>query len=80
MVFAVGLIGCTPEEVYRFGDDNTTCVALMDSVAALFNDLLGPLVEELNAELSNASFTYINTEANVITTSASNTIGTYARF
>ncbi|KAI4367210.1 hypothetical protein MLD38_022973 [Melastoma candidum] len=77
-VFAVGLVGCVPEELYRFDDETTVCVSLMDTAAALFNDRLTPLVEELNANYTDATFTYINTEAGVVTMPATTIISSEA--
>lgn len=67
-IFGVGQIGKTPEMVVRFGPNSY----LLDAVAQLFDDKLQPLVKNLNSQLSDAEFIYIDSSR------ISSTIGRYA--
>ncbi|PWA77520.1 SGNH hydrolase-type esterase domain-containing protein [Artemisia annua] len=58
-VFGVGLIGCTPAEIARFGT-NGTCVESINNDVKLFNDRLKPLVDNINSNFSDARYTFIN--------------------
>ena len=58
-VNGVGLIGCTPKEIARFGT-NGTCVESINNAVNLFNDRLKPLVDNINNNFSDATFTFIN--------------------
>ncbi|PWA69712.1 SGNH hydrolase-type esterase domain-containing protein [Artemisia annua] len=58
-VNGVGLIGCAPAEIARFGT-NGTCVDSINNAVKLFNDRLKPIVDNINNNFSDARFTYIN--------------------
>jgi len=60
-VFDVGPIGCTPAEIATFGTNGSACVDFINGYVALFNARLKPLVDQLNYDLTNAKFIYINT-------------------
>ncbi|GJV24386.1 GDSL esterase/lipase-like protein [Tanacetum coccineum] len=58
-VYGIGLIGCAPAEIARFGA-NGTCVDSINNKVKLFNDRLKPLVDNINSNLTDARFTFIN--------------------
>ncbi|KAI3818683.1 hypothetical protein L1987_12498 [Smallanthus sonchifolius] len=58
-VFGLGMIGCAPAEMERFGTDGK-CVDWINDAVMLFNDRLKPLVDELNICFPDARFTFIN--------------------
>ncbi|KAJ9563303.1 hypothetical protein OSB04_008463 [Centaurea solstitialis] len=60
VVFGLGLIGCAPAEIARFGTDGKPCVESINDAVKLFNDNLKDLVDELNKDNSDATFTFIN--------------------
>ncbi|KAI3498353.1 hypothetical protein L1887_34126 [Cichorium endivia] len=51
---------CTPTEIARFGTNGKLCVDKINDAVKLFNDRLKPLVVELNNDLPDARFTFIN--------------------
>ncbi|GMI81094.1 hypothetical protein like AT1G29660 [Hibiscus trionum] len=61
-LFGVGSIGCTPNAMAIHGTDGSTstCVEKLNSAAQLFNQRLISLVDELNTNLTDAKFTYLN--------------------
>ncbi|GKB09290.1 hypothetical protein Tco_0837602, partial [Tanacetum coccineum] len=59
-VYGLGLIGCAPTKITRFGTDGKTCVESINNDVGLFNDRLKPIVDMLNSDFSNARFTFIN--------------------
>ncbi|GJV78644.1 GDSL esterase/lipase-like protein [Tanacetum coccineum] len=58
-VYGIGLIGCAPAEIARFGT-NGTCVESINNKVKLFNDRLKPLVDNINSNFTDARFTFIN--------------------
>ncbi|KAK1382111.1 GDSL-like Lipase/Acylhydrolase superfamily protein [Heracleum sosnowskyi] len=61
-VFGLGLLGCTPAQIYSFGYKNASgCVDKVNDAVALFNERMKPLVDGLNTNLTHAKFIYINT-------------------
>ncbi|GLT97471.1 hypothetical protein SLE2022_150330 [Rubroshorea leprosula] len=60
-LFAIGYIGCTPYAVATYGTKNgSACVDDQNQAVQLFNEALLSLVKELNNNISDARFTYIN--------------------
>nr|KAJ0212663.1 hypothetical protein LSAT_V11C400175680 [Lactuca sativa] len=59
-VFSLGLIGCTPSEIAQFGTDGRPCVDSINDAVSRLNNRLKPLVDDLNNDLSDARFTFIN--------------------
>ncbi|KAI3764520.1 hypothetical protein L2E82_14531 [Cichorium intybus] len=59
-VFGLAPLGCTPTEIARFGTNGKLCVDKINDAVKLFNDRLKPLVVELNNDLPDARFTFIN--------------------
>ncbi|KAI3719115.1 hypothetical protein L6452_20006 [Arctium lappa] len=60
VVFGLTKIGCTPNEMNKFGTDGKPCVESINNAIKLFNDRLMPLVDELNNNNTDARFTFIN--------------------
>nr|GEX72379.1 GDSL esterase/lipase At1g29670-like [Tanacetum cinerariifolium] len=58
-VYGIGLIGCAPAEIARFGA-NGTCVESINNDVKLINDRLKPVVDNLNGNFTDARFTFIN--------------------
>ncbi|KAA8519593.1 hypothetical protein F0562_013962 [Nyssa sinensis] len=59
-LFGIGLIGCIPAEVTMYGTNGSACVDWINNYVQLFNDKLVSLVDELNNDLTDAKFIYIN--------------------
>ena len=59
-LYGLSLIGCTPVAIAVYGTNGSLCVIKLNIAATLFNDRLKPLVEELNNNLTDAKFTYLN--------------------
>ncbi|XP_076948597.1 GDSL esterase/lipase At4g18970-like [Bidens hawaiensis] len=60
VVFGLGPIGCTPLAIATFGTNGKPCSESINNLVKLFNDRLKPLIVDLNNNLSDAKFTYIN--------------------
>ncbi|MED6155124.1 hypothetical protein PIB30_002327 [Stylosanthes scabra] len=60
-LFGVGQIGCSPNELAQNSPDGRTCVQRINSANQLFNNGLRSLVDQLNNQLPDAKFIYINT-------------------
>ncbi|PSR98659.1 GDSL esterase/lipase [Actinidia chinensis var. chinensis] len=56
----LGLIGCTPAEMATYGTNGSACVDVVNKDVAHFNDELSLLVDELNNNLTDAKFAYVN--------------------
>ncbi|KAJ0641649.1 putative triacylglycerol lipase [Helianthus annuus] len=59
-VFGLGVLGCAPAEVMMFGTNGEPCVESINNATNLFNGKLKPLIDDLNKDLSDARFTFIN--------------------
>ncbi|KAF5752786.1 hypothetical protein HS088_TW01G00704 [Tripterygium wilfordii] len=60
-LFGLGYIGCTPRATKTYGTINgSSCVDRLNDAALLFNDKLKSLVDQLNSDLTDARFLYIN--------------------
>ncbi|EOY31941.1 hypothetical protein QUC31_019607 [Theobroma cacao] len=59
-LFGIGSIGCTPNAMAVYGTNGSLCVEKLDNAAQLFNERLISLVDELNSNLTDATFTYLN--------------------
>nr|CAN79113.1 hypothetical protein VITISV_007009 [Vitis vinifera] len=57
----LGLLGCTPKELATYGTNGSSCVQFINDEVQFFNDRLRLLVDELNSNLTNANFIYVNT-------------------
>ncbi|KAI3743731.1 hypothetical protein L1987_56796 [Smallanthus sonchifolius] len=60
VLFGLAPIGCTPAEIYIFGTNGKRCVESINDAVKKFNDKLKPLVDELNHDIHDAKFTFIN--------------------
>ncbi|KAK8506389.1 hypothetical protein V6N13_016407 [Hibiscus sabdariffa] len=59
-VYGLGGIGCAPYIISAIGADTSGCVDKFNEAATLFNDRLKPVVNQLNKNLPDAKFTYLN--------------------
>jgi phospholipase/lecithinase/hemolysin len=59
-LIGVGLVGCTPYEMAKFGTNGTACVDIVNNAVQLFNERLVSLVDDLNKNLTDAKFTYLD--------------------
>ena len=57
----LGQIGCTPKELATYGNNGSACVQFINDEVQLFNDKLKFLLDDLNSNLTNATFIYVNT-------------------
>ncbi|KAE7996331.1 hypothetical protein FH972_001062 [Carpinus fangiana] len=60
VVFGVGIIGCTPNANSLHGKKGSLCVDKMNHAVRRFNTELKSLINQLNADHSDAKFIYIN--------------------
>ena len=60
VLFRLGQIGCSPNELAHHSPDGTTCVQKINSAIQIFNNRLKSLVDELNTNLADARFIYID--------------------
>lgn len=59
-LFGIGQIGCSPNVLAQSSPDGRTCVERVNSANRLFNNRLKSLVDQLNNELTNARFIFID--------------------
>ncbi|KAI5331430.1 hypothetical protein L3X38_021556 [Prunus dulcis] len=59
-LIGLGAIGCTPNAISTFGTKGSACVDNINSAVQLFNQMLLALVNQLNANLTDAKFIYVN--------------------
>lgn len=60
-LIGLGQIGCTPSKLAENGGDGTTCNEHINAACRMFNAKLKSLVvDDLNDNLTDAKFTYIN--------------------
>lgn len=57
-LIGLGLIGCTPHAISK--TNRTACVDELNSAAQLFNQKLVSLVDQLNTNLADAKFIFVN--------------------
>ncbi|CAJ1962073.1 unnamed protein product [Sphenostylis stenocarpa] len=60
VLFGVAPIGCSPYALAQNSPDGTTCVEGINSPIEIFNNGLRSLVDELNTQLADARFIYVN--------------------
>ncbi|KAL7243402.1 hypothetical protein ACSBR1_015741 [Camellia fascicularis] len=53
-------VGCAPAEMTTYDTNGTECVLEIDNDVKLFNDQLKSLVDDLNNDLTDTKFIYIN--------------------
>ncbi|KAK8500761.1 hypothetical protein V6N13_056703 [Hibiscus sabdariffa] len=71
-VYGIGQIGCTPYAISVLGRNRSECVLKLNEGATLFNDRLKPLIHQLNNNLPDAKFIYLNPS---VTATAPTTFG-----
>ncbi|GAB2287588.1 hypothetical protein Dimus_021960 [Dionaea muscipula] len=54
-IFTLGELGCTPEEIDRYGN-GTSCAENINTAVLVFNDKLESMVDQLNQDYSDAMF------------------------
>ncbi|KAA3471593.1 GDSL esterase/lipase [Gossypium australe] len=59
-VYGLSLIGCAPSAILEYGTNGSFCVDKLNNAAALFNERLMPLINQLNNGLPYAKFTYLS--------------------
>ncbi|KAK4440100.1 GDSL esterase/lipase [Sesamum alatum] len=59
-VFGLGLLGCLPQELAMYPTNGSACVDFINNDVQLFDNRLKSLVDNLNSNLPNAQFIYIN--------------------
>ncbi|GMI74207.1 hypothetical protein like AT1G29660 [Hibiscus trionum] len=59
-VYGLGLIGCTPDARSVYGTEGAPCVVKLNEGATPFNERLKPLLDQLNRNLTDAKFTFLN--------------------
>ncbi|KAL3616981.1 hypothetical protein CASFOL_039375 [Castilleja foliolosa] len=60
-IFGLGLLGCVPQELANFPTNGSACVDFINNGIKPFNNRLTPLIDNLNMDLPDAQFTFINT-------------------
>ncbi|KAF7849638.1 hypothetical protein BT93_H0796 [Corymbia citriodora subsp. variegata] len=60
VLIGVGQIGCSPNELALNSDDGTTCVEKINVACQIFNSKVKSLVDQLNTNLPDARFIYID--------------------
>ncbi|KAK2438333.1 hypothetical protein P8452_34038 [Trifolium repens] len=60
VLFGIGQIGCSPNELAQQSPDGVTCVDNINSANQMFNTRLKGVVDQLNNELPDAKLIYIN--------------------
>ncbi|XP_060191719.1 GDSL esterase/lipase At1g29670-like [Lycium barbarum] len=60
VVFGLGGIGCVPALLDLYGTEDSACVDSINSAVQKFSDKLKPMIDDLNSNLPNANFIYIN--------------------
>lgn len=56
----LGQVGCTPYSIST-GTNGSACVDKMNDAVQFFNEKLKSLVDQLNTNLTDAKFIYVNT-------------------
>ncbi|TXG53698.1 hypothetical protein EZV62_018954 [Acer yangbiense] len=59
-LLGIGPLGCTPGNVALHGTNGSLCVNFINDAVELFNSKLISLVDELNKDLHDAKFIYVN--------------------
>ncbi|XP_009598192.1 GDSL esterase/lipase At1g29670 [Nicotiana tabacum] len=59
-VFGLGGIGCIPAELDLYGTKDSGCVDSINKAVQYFDDKLIPMINDLNSNLPNTKFIYVN--------------------
>ncbi|XP_004504253.1 GDSL esterase/lipase At1g29670-like [Cicer arietinum] len=60
VLFGIGQIGCSPNQLAQNSPDGTTCVEKINSANEIFNNKLKSLVDQFNNQLPDSRVIYIN--------------------
>lgn len=60
VLFGIGQIGCSPNELAQNSQDGKTCVDRINSANQIFNNKLKSVVDQFNNQLPDARVIYIN--------------------
>lgn len=60
VLVGLGPIGCTPNAISSFGTNGSACVDKLNKAVQMFNQKLKSLVDQLNTNLKDAKFIYVN--------------------
>lgn len=60
VLFGLGQIGCSPNELAQNSPDGSTCVERINSANQIFNNKLKSLVNDLNSNLADAKFIFVD--------------------
>lgn len=59
-IFGLGAVGCAPAEAAMFANNGSICSDKVNFAVQLFDQRLKPLVQRLNSEFLDATYTFIN--------------------
>lgn len=59
-IFGLGGVGCAPAEAAMFAKNGSICADNVNLAVQFFDQRLKPLVQRLNGEFQDATFTFIN--------------------
>jgi len=60
VLFGIGQIGCSPNELARNSPDGKTCVDRINVANQMFNNRLKGLTDQFNSQMPDARVIYIN--------------------
>ncbi|KAE7996330.1 hypothetical protein FH972_001061 [Carpinus fangiana] len=60
VLFGLGQIGCSPNELAQNSPDGSTCVERINSANQIFNNKLKSLANDLNSNLADAKFIFVD--------------------
>lgn len=60
VLFGIGQIGCSPNELAQRSTDGRTCVSDINDANQIFNNKLKSVVDQFNNQLPDARVIYIN--------------------
>ncbi|CAK8578631.1 unnamed protein product [Lathyrus sativus] len=60
ILFGIGQVGCSPNELALHSEDGSTCVENINTANQMFNSKLKSLVDQLSNELPDSKVIYIN--------------------
>ena len=60
MLFGIGQIGCSPNELAQNSPDGASCVEKINSANQIFNSKLKALANEFNTNLSDARVIFVD--------------------
>lgn len=60
ILFGIGQVGCSPNELALHSEDGTTCVEHINTANQMFNSKLKSLVDQLSNELPDSKVIFVN--------------------